>query len=371
MATNLYEILGVPKSATTEEIRKAYRKKALQTHPDRLPVGATEADKKASEESFRKVNNAYEVLNDSKTRKLYDQHGVWPPPEVDHEEAHYAHAHAHSHSHAHRHHAPHADFVFTTSPFTTFTFTDPFVLFQSIFGDMPHIRHTSHRGFAHTSPFGMAFAELDDLMASVDQDPFSTGFMMHPMLPPPQPRFSSRVHISTSSGHRPRSGTRWQEERMVTNMVNGRVETIHQTRDWEGNEHVRRLYDDGREVYTINGVEQPSRGYLPSNRMADSQPMLDSRSHHSQASRHNAYHYNSPAEYRPSPSPSYHSQNSYDSYQDAGHSGNRRRERKHESLRSHAAPNPHEEYTRYDERAHRYEEPSRYEERHQHRRRWH
>ena len=67
-------------------VRKAYKKKALETHPDRLPVGATPDQKTASEDRFRKVyivyemcyfayrsqkvNNAYEVLNDPKKRNV-------------------------------------------------------------------------------------------------------------------------------------------------------------------------------------------------------------------------------------------------------------------------------------------------------------
>ncbi|KAJ2989359.1 hypothetical protein NUW54_g8810 [Trametes sanguinea] len=78
--TNFYEVLGVKQDATQEEVRKAYRRRALQTHPDRLPQDVSQADKKKAEEQFRLVNNAYEVLNNEESRKLYDKHGVWPPP---------------------------------------------------------------------------------------------------------------------------------------------------------------------------------------------------------------------------------------------------------------------------------------------------
>ena len=57
-------------TANCPQVRKAYRKRALQTHPDRLPQDVSAADKKAAEEQFRLVNNAYEVLNNTENRKV-------------------------------------------------------------------------------------------------------------------------------------------------------------------------------------------------------------------------------------------------------------------------------------------------------------
>lgn len=51
-------------------MRKAYKKRALQTHPDRLPQNIGPVDKQAAEEQFRLVNNAYEVLNNEDNRKV-------------------------------------------------------------------------------------------------------------------------------------------------------------------------------------------------------------------------------------------------------------------------------------------------------------
>ena len=64
-----YETLGVSKGATAEEIKKAYRRKAKELHPDR------NADNPASEGLFKEANEAYEVLKDSNKKAAYDRYG--------------------------------------------------------------------------------------------------------------------------------------------------------------------------------------------------------------------------------------------------------------------------------------------------------
>lgn len=64
-----YEVLGVSKSATPEEIKKAYRKKAIQYHPDKNP------DDKEAEEKFKEAAEAYEVLSNPEKKQRYDQFG--------------------------------------------------------------------------------------------------------------------------------------------------------------------------------------------------------------------------------------------------------------------------------------------------------
>lgn len=69
MSSNFYDVLGVSKSASQEEIKKAYRKKAMQYHPDRNK-GDKEAEKK-----FKEINEAYGVLSDPEKKQQYDTFG--------------------------------------------------------------------------------------------------------------------------------------------------------------------------------------------------------------------------------------------------------------------------------------------------------
>ena len=69
ISEDYYEILGISKSVSEDEIKKAYRKMAVKYHPDKNP------DDKQAEEKFKKITEAYDVLSDPEKRKVYDQFG--------------------------------------------------------------------------------------------------------------------------------------------------------------------------------------------------------------------------------------------------------------------------------------------------------
>jgi len=69
-----YEVLGVDKNASENDIKKAYRKAAMKYHPDKF-ANASDAEKKDAEEKFKEINEAYEVLGDAEKRAAYDQYG--------------------------------------------------------------------------------------------------------------------------------------------------------------------------------------------------------------------------------------------------------------------------------------------------------
>ncbi len=72
MAKDYYELLGVHRNAGEAELKRAYRRLALEYHPDKNPGN------KAAEEKFKEINEAYAVLSDAQKRAYYDQYGVAP-----------------------------------------------------------------------------------------------------------------------------------------------------------------------------------------------------------------------------------------------------------------------------------------------------
>jgi curved DNA-binding protein len=71
MAKDYYQILGVPRNATSEQIKKVYRKLAMQYHPDRNP-----GKEQWANEKFKEINEAFSVLGDPEKRGQYDQFGT-------------------------------------------------------------------------------------------------------------------------------------------------------------------------------------------------------------------------------------------------------------------------------------------------------
>src|ERR1700726_4139704 len=67
---DLYKVLGVERGATGADLKKAYRRLAIQFHPDKNP------DDKGAEEKFKEAANAYQILSDDEKRAAYDQFGL-------------------------------------------------------------------------------------------------------------------------------------------------------------------------------------------------------------------------------------------------------------------------------------------------------
>jgi DnaJ-class molecular chaperone len=136
MATksDYYDMLGVNKSASADEIKKAYRKQALEWHPDRHQG----ADKETAEKRFKEINEAYQVLSDTQKRSAYDQfgHQAFEPGG--------GFGRAGNSNPFAGQTGQWGPFTYTYSgsggggsPFSSFDFGDPFDIFESFFGGSP------------------------------------------------------------------------------------------------------------------------------------------------------------------------------------------------------------------------------------------
>ncbi|THH10367.1 hypothetical protein EW145_g1397 [Phellinidium pouzarii] len=262
MPEDLYAALGVQNNVPPEEIRQAYRRRALQTHPDRLQPGATAAEKAYAEEQFRKVNNAYEILSDEEKRRIYDQHGQWPPPEVQQDPRNNS------------FNSPFFNEPFFNDPFFTQTsgasssrsrrhynppgFTDPFALFNSIFGDMH--RSFDDPFFADAGPFG------SQPFGSFNRNPFGH-LQMNNVFPAIDGPFQGQTSNFQSSSRGVRThgdgNGHWVSQSRMTQTINGVTESVWKRTDSTGNKHVTHTNSSGQERYFINGVEQPNERNLP------------------------------------------------------------------------------------------------------------
>jgi len=79
---NYYDLLGVQKGASEQEIKAAYRKAVMKYHPDRYAT-KPEAERKQAEETFKEINHAYDVLSDPQKKANYDQFGTEDGPQFN------------------------------------------------------------------------------------------------------------------------------------------------------------------------------------------------------------------------------------------------------------------------------------------------
>ena len=73
MADEYYTLLGIAKSASADELKKAYRKKAMEFHPDRLPPDASPEKRAEAEAAFKLIGEALDILSDPLKKSLYDE----------------------------------------------------------------------------------------------------------------------------------------------------------------------------------------------------------------------------------------------------------------------------------------------------------
>jgi len=132
--SDYYDILGVTKSASADEIKKAYRKQALEWHPDRH----SGADKEIAERKFKEINEAYQILSDPQKKAAYDQfgHQAFEPGGG------FGRAGAGNPFGGQAGQWGPFTYTYTSSggegsPFAGFDFGDPFDIFESFFGGSP------------------------------------------------------------------------------------------------------------------------------------------------------------------------------------------------------------------------------------------
>jgi len=256
MATRLYETLEIQPNASPDDIRRAYKRRALQTHPDRLSQNVSPQEKASAEERFRLVNNAYEVLSDPEKRKVYDRNGVWPPRPSAEQVPRARNGYNDSFSG----NDPFFSNPFFGSPFRGFGrqsfFTDPFVLFNTLFGDIQDypVDNRGRYDRLDRDPFGplsigmpFAFGSLPWGGVELHRDGRNSGM---------------RSTVYQSAFASDGQNSRWTSDRQISRTVNGVTQMIHERRDQDGNVHVKVKHPDGRKTYTINGVEQTATGAI-------------------------------------------------------------------------------------------------------------
>ncbi|ETO11027.1 hypothetical protein RFI_26350 [Reticulomyxa filosa] len=214
---NYYEILGIDRKADEQAIKKAYRKLALQYHPDRNPNNAEEATEK-----FKEISEAYEILSDPQKREIYDQGGH--------------------------------DALNKTFESSEFPHIDPFELFNYFFNEFS--------GDPFFGIFGHGFSRMQEQRGIQNQYMNSFRFFdpCFSSLPGNMMTFTS----STSSGG---GNVISASTTTTTHIINGHKTTTN-TITRNGQTTIEKYEDDKLVQKTINGVDENMQSieYKPNNR---------------------------------------------------------------------------------------------------------
>lgn len=227
-----YRVLGVTRTATDTEIKKAYRKLALKWHPDKNPDNSDEANRR-----FKEISEAYEVLSDERKRRVYDQYGKEG-----------------LNNGRGRRSAADEDYEFGYASFP-FTFRDPEEVFReffgaSSFGDLfaeinGHGHHPRHSRRSHPStsltssmfnPFGFGMQGLDDIFAHTNGNTFTSFSTFNSSLAGPG---SANMRSTTTT----------------TRTVNGKKITTKKVTE-NGRETIMSYENGVLKSKTVNGVPQ-------------------------------------------------------------------------------------------------------------------
>ncbi|KAL4705150.1 hypothetical protein ACJJTC_018721 [Scirpophaga incertulas] len=231
---DFYRILGVTRTATDAEIKKAYRKLALKWHPDKNPDNADEANRR-----FKEISEAYEVLSDERKRRMYDQYGKEGV----------------NSSRGRRFAADdYDDFVYAGFPFT---FRDPEEVFREFFGSGFGDPFSDMNGHGHRHGHGRRSHPTTSLTSSLFS-PF--GFGMHGLEdifahahPPNGNEFTSFSTFNSSLAGPGSANMR--STTTTTRIVNGKKITTKKVSE-NGRETVMSYENGVLKSKTVNGVPQ-------------------------------------------------------------------------------------------------------------------
>ncbi|XP_070566642.1 dnaJ homolog subfamily B member 6-like isoform X9 [Ptychodera flava] len=250
-----YKVLGISRTATEEEIKKAYRKLALKWHPDKNQDKKDEAEKK-----FKEISEAYQVLSDKKKKEIYDRYGVEGlngstggssrPTYRRNYRTRTTTANPRRRRTYWRASDFGAEFHDDFGSFFHFDFKTPDEVFRDFFGGRDPFaeffedtrRGTGHRGSGSSlfqNSFSSGFPGFGFQSFGSFSDPFASNDFTG---------FSSSSSFSTGTGNVKRTST-------TTKIVNGRKVTTKKIFE-NGKETVEVYEDDSLKSLTIDGVPQ-------------------------------------------------------------------------------------------------------------------